>query len=64
LSLFDTSTGAVTYTPATNYNGPDFFQFTVSDGSLLATGSVAITVTPSMMRRSQTIKLSLRRKTR
>jgi len=46
LSLFGTNTGAVTYTPATNYNGPDFFQFIVGDGSLVATGSVAITVTP------------------
>src|SRR5439155_1738734 len=46
LSLLNTNTGAVTYTPATNYNGPDSFQFTVSDGSLLATGTVSIAVTP------------------
>src|SRR5438132_1244951 len=46
LSLLNTNTGAVTYTPATNYNGPDSFTFTVSDGSLLATGLVSITVTP------------------
>src|SRR5213593_2278008 len=46
LSLLNTSTGAVTYTPNTNYNGPDAFRFTVSDGSLLATGTVSITVTP------------------
>src|SRR5207249_3417936 len=46
LSLLNTNTGAVTYTPNTNYNGPDSFAFTVSDGSLLATGTVSITVTP------------------
>src|SRR5439155_1761913 len=46
LSLLNTNTGAVTYTPATNYNGPDSFRFTVSDGSLLATGLVSITVPP------------------
>src|SRR5206468_11091911 len=45
LSLFNANTGAVTYTPNTNYNGPDSFRFTVSDGSLLATGLVSITVT-------------------
>src|SRR5206468_2185136 len=46
LSLLNTNTGAVTYTPNTNYNGPDSFAFTVSDGSLLATGTVSIAVTP------------------
>src|SRR5207247_477977 len=46
LSLLNTNTGAVTYTPNTNYNGPDSFTFTVSDGSLLATGLVSIAVTP------------------
>src|SRR5206468_211820 len=46
LSLFNANTGAVTYTPNTNYNGPDSFTFTVSDGSLLATGLVSIAVTP------------------
>src|SRR5206468_2982326 len=46
LSLLDTNTGALTYTPATNYNGPDAFTFTVSDGSLYATGLVSLTVTP------------------
>src|SRR5439155_612406 len=34
-------------TPSTNYNGPDSFRFTVGDGSLLATGTVSITVTPA-----------------
>jgi uncharacterized repeat protein (TIGR01451 family) len=45
LSLLDTNTGAVTYTPNTNYNGPDSIIFTVFDGSLYATGTVSITVT-------------------
>jgi len=31
LSGFDSSTGAVTYTPDLNYNGPDSFTFTVTD---------------------------------
>jgi uncharacterized repeat protein (TIGR01451 family) len=46
LSGFDTNTGAITYAPASNYYGPDSIQFTVSDGALLATGTVFITVTP------------------
>src|SRR5205807_7475030 len=46
ISGFNASTGALLYTPATNYNGPDSFTFTVSDGSLQATGAVSITVTP------------------
>jgi hypothetical protein len=44
LSEFNPNTGAVTYTPATNYSGPDAFTFTVSDGTLLATGVASITV--------------------
>lgn len=46
LSLLNTNTGAVTYTPATNYFGPDGFTFTVFDGTLYATGSVNLTVSP------------------
>jgi len=46
LGTLNAITGAVTYNPNTNFNGTDFFRFTVSDGSLLATGTVAITVTP------------------
>jgi len=44
LSEFNPNTGTVTYTPATNYSGHDAFVFTVSDGTLLATGVVSITV--------------------
>jgi hypothetical protein len=46
LSNFDTNAGTVTYTPNLNFNGPDHFAFTVSDGSLTATGHVSLTVTP------------------
>ncbi len=38
--------GSVTFTPALNYNGPASFDYTVSDGTLTDTGSVAVTVTP------------------
>jgi len=44
--VLNTNTGAVTYTPSTNYAGPDSFTFTVFDGSLYATGTVSIAVTP------------------
>jgi VCBS repeat-containing protein len=46
LSVLNTNSGAVTYIPATNYNGSDTLTFTVFDGSLYSTGSVTITVTP------------------
>src|SRR5205823_2377596 len=42
----NTNTGALLYTPATNYNGLDTFTFTAFDGSLYSTGTVSITVTP------------------
>ena len=36
----------VAYTPASNYSGPDSFDYQVSDGSLTDTATVTITVTP------------------
>ena len=42
-----TTAGVCTYTPAANYNGPDCFTYTVSDGhGGTATGTVSVTVTP------------------
>ena len=39
--------GSFTYTPAANYNGPDSFNYTISDGKGgTASASVNITVTP------------------
>jgi len=46
LSNFNTNSGAVTYLPKTNYFGPDFLRYMVSDGGLFATGTVSITITP------------------
>lgn len=36
--------GGVRYTPAENYNGPDSFTYTLSDGTLTATATVRVTV--------------------
>ncbi|MDD5263751.1 MAG: Ig-like domain-containing protein [Candidatus Bipolaricaulis sp.] len=47
LSGFDPATGAATYSPAPNYNGPDSFTFTVCDSSgACDTGTVTLSVTP------------------
>jgi Bacterial Ig domain/Dockerin type I domain len=45
ISNFNAATGALTYTPNSNYSGPDGFQFTVSNGintSVAATVSLAV----------------------
>ncbi len=36
----------MTYTPGANFHGTDSFTYTVSDGTLTDTATVAITVTP------------------
>ena len=40
-----TSDDKLIYTPALNYNGPDSFTYTISDGTLTDTATVSITVT-------------------
>jgi hypothetical protein len=47
LSGFNTNTGALTYTPSTNFNGADSLTFRVSDGTnLSAVATISINVTP------------------
>lgn len=41
----NSSTGAYTYTPNANYNGPDSFTIVVSDGTASATSTISLTVT-------------------
>jgi CshA-type fibril repeat protein len=38
--------GSYTYTPPANYNGPDFVDYIVTDGTLTDIGRLTITVTP------------------
>ena len=37
--------GRVVYTPKANYNGPDSFSYTISDGAVTVTGAVSVFVT-------------------
>ena len=47
-SVSCTAAGVCTYTPDSNYNGPDSFVYTVSDGNGgTDTGQVSVTVTPA-----------------
>ena len=47
LTTFNGSTGAFTYTPAGDYNGPDSFTFQANDGTVDSNiATVTITVTP------------------
>jgi uncharacterized repeat protein (TIGR01451 family) len=47
LTLFDTNTGTVTYTPKTNYSGADAFTFRVNNGQTnSAAATVLVTVLP------------------
>ena len=45
-SVTRNAAGTLTFTPATNYNGPISFTYTVSDGTLTDTATVTGTVTP------------------
>ncbi|WP_164847168.1 cadherin-like domain-containing protein, partial [Neptunomonas marina] len=47
-TLVVNSNGTVTYTPDTNYNGPDSFQYTIADaaGNVSNAATVNLTVTP------------------
>jgi hypothetical protein len=44
LTGLNTNTGAVTYTPTTNYVGADSFTFAASDGSRLGMGQVSLNI--------------------
>ena len=45
-SVFCTIAGDCTYTPASNYHGPDSFTYTIGDGLASDTATVTFTVTP------------------
>ena len=45
ISITSSSSGTYTYSPTANYNGSDSLTFTASDGTLLDTAKVSITVT-------------------
>jgi hypothetical protein len=39
-----TGTGTLTFTPASNYNGPASFTYTVTSGGVIESATVSITV--------------------
>ncbi|MCB6180255.1 cadherin-like domain-containing protein, partial [Rhodobacter sp. Har01] len=45
-TLTNLGNGSYTYTPTAGFSGSDSFTYTVSDGTLTDTATVAITVTP------------------
>jgi hypothetical protein len=58
LSGLNSSTGAVTYTPAAGYTGPDSFQFTVNDtttNTTSAAATVTIAVVPPPTANAQSV---------
>ena len=44
VAITDSSAGTFTYSPTVNYNGSDSFTFTSSDGTLLDTAKVSLTI--------------------
>jgi large repetitive protein len=44
-TVVDNGDGTVTYTPDPDWNGVDFYTYTVSDGALTDTATVTVTVT-------------------
>src|SRR5207253_11081155 len=40
------ASGAFSYTPGADYNGPDSFTYRASDGTLFSTATVSLSVTP------------------
>ncbi|MGL4637889.1 MAG: Ig-like domain-containing protein [Beijerinckiaceae bacterium] len=45
-SVIINADGTYTYTPDANYNGPDSFTYTVSDGTVLIEKTITVTVSP------------------
>ncbi|MFN0021470.1 MAG: ExeM/NucH family extracellular endonuclease [Pirellulaceae bacterium] len=46
VTITDAAAGTFTYQPSANYNGPDYFTFSASDGSHDSIATVSITVSP------------------
>ena len=55
--------GSITYTPATNYHGPDTFTYGLSDNQGgVSTGTVTVTVTPVERSRPSRPTIPIRRR--